>query len=734
MQTQSKAAANAQLTFNLRGMHCVNCAQTLEKKLHALPGVLSAQVNFAAESAAVRFDPQQLDREAIFTAVKDSGFSPLLTRDKEEDRREAQRELRWLLFAAALSLPLMPLMWWPPFGHATHWLEAALATVVQFSAGLTFYRGAWTSLKNRAANMDVLVAMGISAAYGYSLCALFGLFGPAGEVFFETGAMLITFIRLGKWLEARARGKASQALRQLLALQADRACLLVDGREEEVPASRVKVGDLVVVRPGDRIPVDGTVAEGASAVDESMVTGEAVPVAKAPGDPVTGATVNTTGRLVVRATRVGEATVLAQIVRLVTAAQADKAPIQRLADAVAGWFVPVVVAIAALTFVVWYGMVGSAFLFAFKLAIAVLVIACPCALGLATPTAIMVGSAVGLSQGILFKRASVLENIAKLDLVMFDKTGTLTRGEFSVTDLLPVPGVSAQELLWTAAVAESASNHPLARAIVAHARSQGLEFPTAGDVEEIGGHGVRCMAKGKIILAGSQRLLAEEGVATGSLDGDLDLLAGAGKSAVLVAVDGRLLGGVALADTLKDGAIEVVARLKQMGLQTVMISGDRRPAALAVARQLGIDTVEAEVLPADKLVVVRGYQQHGKFVGMVGDGINDAPALAQADIGIAIGSGTDVAKETGDIILVRDDLLDVVRSIELGRRTLAKIRQNLFWAFIYNVVGIPVAAGLLYPVFGLVLRPEFAGLAMAFSSVSVVTNSLLLKGKNRRRP
>ena len=467
MPTQDDSLSR--INFAVRGMHCANCAQTLEKKLQALPGVASARVNFADESASVRFDPRQLDRAAIFAAVEGSGFTPSLARDADEERREAQRELRWLLFAAALSLPLMPLMWWPPFGHATHWLEAALATIVQFSAGLIFYRGAWTSLQNRAANMDVLVALGISAAYGYSLCALFGLFGPDGEMFFETGAMLITFIRLGKWLEARARGKASQALRQLLALQADRACLLIDGREEEVPASRVKVGDLVVVRPGDRIPVDGTVETGTSAVDESMVTGEAVPVAKAPGDPVTGATVNATGRLLVRATRVGEETVLAQIVRLVAEAQADKAPIQRLADAVAGWFVPAVTAIAAVTFLVWYGVAGSTFLFAFKLAIAVLVIACPCALGLATPTAIMVGSAIGLSRGILFKRASVLENLAGLDLLLFDKTGTLTTGQFSVTDLLPIDPVTDAELLRLAAAAETASNHPLARAIVARA-------------------------------------------------------------------------------------------------------------------------------------------------------------------------------------------------------------------------------------------------------------------------
>jgi Cu+-exporting ATPase len=592
---------------------------------------------------------------------------------------------------------------------------------------LIFYRGAWTSLRNRAANMDVLVAMGITAAYGYSLCALLGMFGRDGEVFFETSAMLITFIRFGKWLEARVRGKAGAALRQLLALQADRACLLVDGREEQVPASRVKVGDRVVVRPGERIPVDGRVEEGASAVDESMVTGEALPAPKAAGDPVTGATVNGGGRLVVRAERVGAETVLAQIVRLVAAAQGDKAPIQRLADAVSGWFVPAVVAIAVLTFSVWYGIAGAEFLFAFKLAIAVLVIACPCALGLATPTAIMVGSAAGLTQGILFKRASALEKIAGLQLVLFDKTGTLTRGEFAVTDLLPVAAVPAGELLRLAAAAEAASTHPLARAIVAHARAAGLDLPTAGDVEEIGGHGLRCAVSGQQVLAGSQRLLAEAAIAIDPLTAQLNALAGEGKTAVLVAADGRLLGAIALADTLKTGAAETIGRLKGLGLQTAMLTGDRRAAAEAVARQLGIDEIAAEVLPGDKQAVVRGYQQRGQKVGMVGDGINDAPALAQADIGIAIGSGTDVAKETGDIILVKGDVRDVARSIELGRKTLAKIRQNLFWAFIYNVVGIPLAAGALYPAFGLVLKPEFAGLAMALSSVSVVTNSLLLK-------
>ncbi len=720
------SADQRQLTFVVHGMHCANCAQSLEKRLGSRSGITSALVNFADESATVRFDPAQIDQAAIFAVVAESGFQPQLTRDPAAELREERRERSWLIFAALLSLPLMPLMWWQPLGPATHWLELGMATIVQFTAGLTFYRGAWSSLRNRAANMDVLVAMGITAAYGYSVCALLGLFGTAGEVFFETAAMLITFIRFGKWLEARARGKASHALRHLLALQADQATLLVDGREEPVPASRVKAGDRVLVRAGERIPVDGVVAEGAAAVDESMLTGEALPVAKSPGDAVTGATVNTSGRLVVQAVRVGEETVLAQIVRMVAAAQGDKAPIQRLADTVAGWFVPAVVAIAIGTFLAWYLLAASTFLFAFKLAIAVMVIACPCALGLATPTAIMVGSAVALTQGILFKRASVLERIAGLDVILFDKTGTLTRGQFTVTDLLPLVGTD-DELLRLAAAAESASTHPLARAIASLAGEKGLSLPQAADIEEIGGHGLRCTVTGQRVLVGSARLLADDGVAVERLAERLDVLAGEGKSVVLVAVDGRLHGALALADTLKDGVAETFAQLRGFGLRLAMMTGDRQAAAAAVARRLDLDEVTAEVLPGDKLAVVRAYQQRGCKVGMVGDGINDAPALAQADIGIAIGSGTDVAKETGDVVLVKGDLRDVARSIDIGRKTLAKIRQNLFWAFIYNVVGIPVAAGALYPAFGLVLKPEFAGLAMALSSVSVVSNSLLLK-------
>jgi Cu+-exporting ATPase len=711
-------------------MTCANCAQTIEKGVARMPGVSSAAVNFAVEKLTVVHDPGQVQSADLVARVNALGYRATIQDD--EDQHEGRSQLYWLISAAGLSLPIMPLMWFAPFGSATIYVICGLSTIVQFSAGLTFYGSAWKSLKNRSANMDVLVAMGITAAYGYSLLALLHVFGLSGEVFFETSAMLITFIRFGKWLEARAKGKASQALKTLLNLEADRALLLVDGREEEVPASQVRVGDRVVVRPGEKIPVDGLVVAGSSAVDESMVTGESLPVEKVPGAEVTGATINTSGRLVIEATRVGSATVLAQIVRMVEAAQGDKAPIQRLADAVSNWFVPVVVVIAILTFLVWYGLAGAGFLFAFKMAIAVLVIACPCALGLATPTAIMVGSSVGLSAGILFKKASVLENISRLQVVLFDKTGTLTKGVFAVTDLLPADGVSEADLLKYAAAVEAASSHPLARAVVEHAEQNAVAYPSAVDVEEVGGYGLVGTLDEIRLLAGSHRLMERETIDVAVFDAQVNSWAGVGKSVIYIARDGRALGVLALADTLKEGAAETLSRLRQLGLETVMMTGDHRAAAHAVASQLGLDHVEAEVLPGDKLAVVRRYQEQGYLTGMVGDGINDAPALAQADIGIAIGSGTDVAKETGDLVLVKGDIRDVERGIRLGRKTLAKIKQNLFWAFFYNVVGIPVAAGLFYPALGIVLKPEFAGLAMAFSSVSVVTNSLLLKNYARK--
>ncbi len=717
--------------FALQGMTCANCAQTIEKGIAKMPGVTDATVNFAAEKLNVTFDPDRLAATDVAAKVGDLGYRAVAVGNPTADD-PGRRELFWLLFAAALALPIMPLMWFLPFGPVTGWVILVLSTVVQFSAGLTFYRSAWKSLKNASANMDVLVAMGITAAYGYSLLAFFEVFGLTGAVFFETSAMLITFIRFGKWLEARAKGRASQALKSLLQLQPDQALVLVDGTVREMAVERIAVGDRLLVKPGQKIPVDGRVVEGQSAVDESMVTGESLPVDKAPGDAVTGATINTSHRLVIEATRVGQETVLAQIVRMVEEAQADKAPIQRLADRVSNWFVPAVVIIALLTFGVWYVVMESGFLVAFKLAIAVLVIACPCALGLATPTAIMVGSSVGLSAGILFKKAAVLENIARLQVLLLDKTGTLTRGEFSVTDTACAEGVADSELLAAAASLEAASSHPLARAVVEHAEAQGLEIAVCPEVEEISGLGLQGRDGEVTMRAGNRRLMVQAEIDTGSLDDRTASWAAAGKSVVFVARQERLLGALALADTIKEGAQETLDRLRRLGLETVLISGDREATVRAVADQLGINAIEAEILPGDKQAVVRRYQERGRCTGMVGDGINDAPALAQADVGIAIGSGTDVAKETGDLVLVKSDIRDVERGIRLGRRTLRKIKQNLFWAFLYNVIGIPVAAGVLYPGFGIVLKPEFAGLAMALSSVSVVTNSLLLKGEAKR--
>ena len=730
--SESAASALAEkpgrLSFGISGMHCASCARTLETALGALPGMTSVSINLAQDRGSVRFDPDVLDQPRIFAAVEAAGYLPSLAGDSAAQSRDARRQLRWLFFSAACSLPIMLFMFLPVSHAVALYGSALLATVLQFSAGLTFYRGAWISLRNRSANMDVLVALGISAAYGYSLLATLGLFAGDSEVFFETSAMLITFIRFGKWLEARAKGKASAALKALLQLQPARARLLLGGEEREVPSGQLRAGDRVVVRPGERVPVDGRVLEGRSAIDESMVTGESLPVDKAPGDAVTGATINHNGRLVIEATAVGEATVLAQIVRLVEEAQGDKAPIQRLADTVSAVFVPVVCGIALLTFGVWYGLAQVEFLFAFKLAIAVLVIACPCALGLATPTAIMVGSAVGLSAGILFKRASVLEQVSRLQVLLLDKTGTLTEGRFVVTDLRPAAGVEQGELLALAAAIESGSSHPLARAVVERARQERVAIPASADLEEIAGFGLRCRVAERQLLAGNPRLLSDHGVELESLAADLEQLSAVGKSVILVASEGKILGLLGLADAIKPAARETVQRLRRLGLTTVMVTGDRRPAAAAVAAELGIDRVEAEVLPGEKRQLVQRYQAEGALVGMVGDGINDAPALAQADIGIAIGSGTDVAKETGDIVLIKGDIRDVERAIRLGRKTLSKIKQNLFWAFCYNIVGIPIAAGVLYPSLGLILRPEFAGLAMALSSVSVVTSSLLLRG------
>jgi Cu+-exporting ATPase len=712
-------------------MSCASCAATIERKLTAVAGIEEVVVNLAGNFAQISFRPQLVSAEQIYATIESAGFK-VVDNAVIEEEAAARRQLSLVLVAAAGAIPIMLLMFWPVFGHWTRHVNALLATLVQFSSGIGFYSGACKSLKNKSANMDVLVALGITAAYGYSLLAFCGFLGPSAPVFFETSAMLILFIRFGKWLESRAKGRAGAALRKLLELQAETAVIVTDDGEFNVPVSRVNPGDIVLVKPGEKIPVDGIVCTGESVVNEAMISGEAVPVIKEPGSQVIGATINETGRLLVEATHVGERAVLAQIVRMVETAQGDKPPIQRLADKISAVFVPMVICLALLTFCGWYFVFAAGFLFAFQMAVAVVVVACPCALGLATPTAIMVGSSVGLELGILFKKASALEKIADLDVLLLDKTGTLTRGQFKVEQILIANGYQEDSLLALAGAVESGSSHPLAKGVMTELERRSLNPAISVSVEEIGGLGLRGEVEGHVVLCGNRALMERFAVEfDDSLKVEMKTLSPA-TSHVYVAVDSLLIGVIAVVDEIKNDAQELVRRLNVLNIKPVLISGDRTQVVETVAGQLGIDEVEAEVLPEQKLGSVKKYQQQGFNVGMVGDGINDAPALAQADIGIAIDSGSDVAKETGDLVLVGGDLLDIERGIRLGRMTLSKIRQNLFWAFLYNFLGIPLAAGLLYPVWGLVLRPEFAGLAMAFSSVSVVTNSLLLRRAKHR--
>lgn len=714
-----------ELTFGVTGLHCASCVTRLEKALLEQPAITTAVVNLAAGTAFVRYDPQQMDKWQIFALVHASGYTPQeLAVAEEAEQNELTSQRNWFLFSLVLSLPIMATM---TLHHlrSIGWLNLILATVVQFSAGLAFYRGAWSALKSKSSNMDVLVALGTTAAWGYSLLAFFGLLGTSNEMFFETSAWLITFIRLGKYLETRARGKAGEALKKLLHLQADKARLLTPVGEKEVPASMVRVGDLVTVRPGETIPVDGEVVDGASSVDESMVTGESLPVSKQIGDTVTGATLNKSGRLTISATRIGEETLLSQIVRMVRDAQGDKAPIQRFADAVSAWFVPTVIGLALLTFLVWLLILNAPFLTAFKFGVAVVVIACPCAMGLATPTAIMVGSGVALTRGILVKKGSALETIAKLQVMLLDKTGTLTSGKLVMTDLVTAPNIDEKRFLECLAAAEASSSHPLAQAAISATQERGIVPGEVSDFHESEGHGVTCSYNSFRLAVGNHRLMEQEGIKTSPLDSEAARLSAEGKSLIFVAAAKTLVGVAAFADTIKPTSAQAVTELKNMGIRTVMITGDHNDVAATVATQAGVDSFEAQTLPGRKQELVKEWQQKGLVVGMTGDGINDAPALAAADVGIAIGGGTDVAKETGDIVLIRGDLLDAVRAIKTGRATLTKVKQNLFWALFYNVIGIPIAAGL-FAGYGITLKPEFAGLAMAFSSVSVVLNSLLL--------
>ncbi len=727
--------AEQTIKFDITGMHCVNCAATIERRLKDLKGIRSARVNFANATGIVTYDTSITNKVSIFKRVKEAGYTAK-ERFRLDQARKTSIQMNWLIASIIASVAMMVLMYVPLSGRVqsyTPYAMMVIATATLMGPGMDFFISAYKSIKNLSANMDVLVSISVISAYIYSIIALFGIFGMPGHAFFETAVMLIAFIRTGKFLEERIRGKAGQTLQKLAKLQADKARLLTpEGKELEVNASSLRLGDTVVVRAGEVIPVDGEVTDGVSSVDESMVTGESMPVVKQKGDMVVGATVNKTGVLKVKTTRVGEETVLSQIINMVEEAQMDKAPIQRFADKVSSIFVPSVVSLALLTFICWYfffyTFIGEQqFVWALKTAIAVLVIACPCSLGLATPTAIIVGSGIGLDSSILIKRASALENIAELDVIVLDKTGTLTEGHFEVTDLVQTSGVHETGLITLAAAGCAHSNHPLAQSVVEEAKRRGLTWNAVRNFQEETGSGIICSYQGKDLLIGNRGLMVSHGIAMNGIEDRVKTLETHGRSLMYVAYGGEFKGFLGLMDKIKQNARNVVARLKQANIRTIMITGDSEQVAKSVASEIGIEEYRAKVLPAEKMDIIKNLQKNGMKVGMVGDGINDAPALAQADVGIAIGTGTDVAKETGDIILIRNDMMDVAKALRLGRKTLSKIKQNLFWAFFYNVIGIPVAAGVMYPFFGISLKPEYAGLAMAFSSISVVINSLLLK-------
>lgn len=733
------------LDLPITGMHCAACAGRVEDGLQGLEGVQEAQVNFATAKAAVHFDPGVVDGQGIRRKIEEIGYGvpnvdaadPM---DLERLARAAEIRDLSIKFMVSLGLGIPVMLGSMPglFPWAPAWLQQSLvllvlATPVQFWVGWSFYQAAWAALRQKSADMSTLIALGTSAAYAYSaavafLPQAFTALGVGTQVYFDTAVMILALIVLGRLLEARARGQTSEAIRKLMGLQARTARVWRGGNTVDIPVGDVAVGDLVLVRPGEKVPVDGDITEGRSALDESMLTGESLPLDKTVGDAVFGGTLNRTGSFTLRAERVGRETVLAQIVRLVEEAQGSKAPIQRLADRVARVFVPAVMAVAVLTFGAWL-VWGPAPAIAFALLnfVAVLIIACPCALGLATPTAIRVGTGKGAELGILFKSGPALETAHTLQAVVLDKTGTLTQGEPSVTDVASHNGFAESEVLRLAASAERASEHPVAQAIVAAARAGDLQLDAASVAEAVPGRGMTAVVGSQSVRIGNQDFMSQSDVPLGKLQEIAERLAVEGKTPVFVALNGRAAGIIAVSDTLKAHSREAVAALRRLGLEVLMLTGDHRRSAEAVARQVGIDTVLAGVLPDQKAAQVKRLQAQGKRVAVVGDGINDAPALAQADVGIAIGTGTDVALAAADVSLISGDLRGVAAAIRLSRRTMRTIRQNLFWAFIYNLLGIPVAAGILYPVFGVSLNPAFAAAAMALSSVSVVCNSLLLK-------
>ncbi len=725
--------------IKIGGMTCVMCAGAIEKAIGAIEGVVAASVNLGAEKVQVTYNPGLVSPSDIRHAVEEAGYQYLGIEGEDTADLEAEARARDLrekrnrvIVGFIVGIPLMVLMFFPMAMHGfIPYIMLAVSTPVFLYISYPIFGAAWRALRNRNLNMDVMYAMGIGVSFAASLLGTFQIVLSREFLFYDSAVLLATFLSMGRYLETRARGKTGEAIKRLMGLQPKTATVVRDGQETQVAIQDVEVGNTIIVKPGEKLPVDGQVEAGESYVDESMITGEPIPGLKKIGDSVVGGTLNQNSVLTFTATKVGRDTVLAQIVRLVEEAQGSKPPVQRIADKVVTYFIPVVLAIALFSFGLWYFILGNTLLFALTTLISILVIACPCALGLATPTAVTVGVGRAAELGILIRNGEVLERSEKLNVVALDKTGTLTKGKPEVTDVVPLEG-SEEALLGLAASVERYSQHPLADAIVARAKERQTLVPESAGFDTFGGKGVTALVDGQQVAAGNRLFLNEKGIVLpGDVEQRISLLEGAGKTVVLVAREGHIVGLIAIADTLKQTTPAAIAAFKRLGLQVIMITGDNERTARAIAQQAGIDRVVAEVLPRDKAAEIKKLQQAGNVVAFVGDGINDAPALAQADVGIAIGSGTDVAIESGEVVLIRDDLMDAVAGIQLSRKVMARIKQNIFWAFAYNTALIPIAAGILYPFFGITLKPEWAGLAMAMSSVTVVSLSLMLK---RYRP
>lgn len=732
-------------TFPIKGMHCASCVRVLERALSKVEGVSQATVNLATEKATVTYDSDVCTSEQMESAVSSVGYKAMVDNeliDESRQKEEKKKELTSLKQKVLVSLVIGGLIVWGSFPGLmkfspsflqNFWLQLILATIVQFWAGLDFYKATIPALKHRTANMDTLVAIGTTAAYVYSVVVT--VFPNLVEnlkvepmPYFDVATIVIGLILLGRYFEAKAKAGTSEAIKKLIGLQAKTARVVRDGKDVDVPISEVVMGDLIRVRPGEKIPVDGIIQEGESSVDESMITGESIPVDKAKGDTVVGSTMNKSGTFTYKAMRVGSETMLSQIITLVQEAQGSKAPIQRVADLISSYFVPIVIMLAIFTFALWYIFGTSpAFLFALLNTVAVLIIACPCAMGLATPTAIMVGTGLGAEKGILIKDAQSLEIAHKVQVVIFDKTGTLTHGKPEVTDVVPVSDLDKDEVLKIASSIEKGSEHSLAEAIIKKAEGQNLSISSVEKFQAIAGHGVEGIVDSKKVYFGNRKLMQKQNIDITSHNEHIESLENEGKTVMILGAEDKLVGLIAVADTVKESARSGVEKLHKKGIEVVMITGDNTRTAHAISSKLGIKRVLADVLPDQKEAEVRKIQNEGKIVAMVGDGINDAPALAAADIGIAMGTGTDVAIEAADITLINKDLSSVASAIELSKKTMRTIKLNLFWAFGYNIILIPVAMGALYPFFGILLNPIFASVAMASSSISVVSNSLLLK-------